>query len=64
MELKVTKGGDYTEYDKKFYTLEKGDDSFNAVAKKLDMKAADLKKLNKGVKEETFRTGKKIRIVQ
>ena len=64
MELKVTKDGDYTEYDKKFYTLEKGDDSFNAVAKKLDMKPADLKKLNKGVKEDTFHPGKKIRIAQ
>ncbi len=64
MELKVTVGGDYTEYDKKFHTLEKGEDSYSAVAKKLSMKAADLKKLNKGVDDNTFRPGKKIRIMQ
>ncbi len=64
MELKVTMGGDYTEYDKKFYTLEKGEDSWSAVAKKLEMKTGDLKKLNKGVDEDTFRPGKKIRVKQ
>lgn len=64
MELKVTVGGDYTEYDKKFHTLEKGEDSYSALAKKLSMKAADLKKLNKGVDDDTFRPGKKIRVTQ
>ncbi len=64
MELKVTMGGDYTEYDKKFYSLEKGEDSWSAVAKKLNMKTSDLKKLNKGVEESSFRIGKKVRIVQ
>jgi len=62
MELKVTPSGDYTEYDKKFYTLEKGETSWSIVAKKLDMKTSDLKKLNKGVKESYFRPGKQIRI--
>lgn len=64
MELKITIGGDYTEYDKKFYTLEKGDESWSGIAKKLDMKTSDLKKLNKGVDEGTFRIGKRIRITQ
>ena len=64
MELKITPDGDYTEYDKKFRILEKGEDSYSVVAKKLNMKAADLKKLNKGVDEDTFRPGKKIRILQ
>jgi peptidoglycan-associated lipoprotein len=64
MELKVTPGGDYSEYDKKFYTLEKGEDSWAKVAKKLEMKTSDLKKLNKGVDEDSFRPGKKIRIAQ
>ncbi|MBL0033379.1 MAG: OmpA family protein [Bacteroidetes bacterium] len=64
MELKITPNGDYAEYDKKFRALEKGEDSWSAVAKKLNMKTADLKKLNKGVDEDTFRPGKKIRILQ
>lgn len=64
MELKVTPGGDYTEYDKKFVTLEKTDDSWNALAKRLGKKAADLKKLNKGIDDDTFRPGKRIRIAQ
>ena len=64
MELKVTKGGDYTDYDKKFHILEKGEDSYSALAKKLGMKSGDLKKLNKGIDDDTFRPGKKIRIVQ
>ncbi len=64
MELKVTPGGDYAAYDKKFYTLEKGDDSWSAVAKKLDMKANDLKKLNKGMDDSSFRIGKKVKITQ
>ena len=64
MELKITPNGDYAQYDKKFRALEKGEDSWSAVAKKLNMKTADLKKLNKGVDEDTFRPGKKIRILQ
>lgn len=64
MELKVTIGGDYTAYDKKFYTIEKGEDSWSALAKKLEMKTSDLKKLNKGMEENSLRPGKKIRIVQ
>ena len=62
MELKVDKTGDYTEYDAKFYVLEKDDDSYSKIAKKLKLKASDLKKLNKNVDESSFRAGKKIRI--
>lgn len=64
MELKVTSGGDYTDYDKKFHTLEKGEDSWSAIAKKLEMKVSDIKKLNKGMDENSLRHGKKVRIVQ
>ena len=64
MELKVTLGGDYTAYDKKFHTLEKGEDSWSAIAKKLSMKASELKKLNKGTDESSLHTGKKVRITQ
>lgn len=64
MELKVDPTGDYTEYNKKFYTLGKGEDSWKAVAKKLNLKDSDLKKLNKGINENHFRPGKKIRITQ
>ncbi len=64
MELKVTMGGDYTEFDKKFYTLEKGENNWSVISKKLGMKSSDLKKLNKGLDEEFLRTGKKIRITQ
>ncbi len=64
MELKVTPGGDYAVYDKKFYILGKGESSWSDVAKKLNMKAADLKKLNKGMDDDTFRPGKRIRVAQ
>jgi LysM repeat protein len=62
MELKVDKNGDYTEFDAKYYTLEKGEDSWNKVAKKLGKKSTDLKKLNKGVNEDLFRPGFRIKI--
>jgi peptidoglycan-associated lipoprotein len=62
MELKVELNGDYTEYDKQFYVLEKGDDSFKTIAKKLNMKEGDLKKLNKGMSDVDFRPGRRIRI--
>ncbi len=64
MELKVDPKGDYTEFDSKFYTLEKGDESYSKIAKKLNMKAGDLKKLNKDVDEDTFHPGKRIRIAK
>ncbi len=64
MELKVEPNGDYSEYDRKFYTLEKGDDSFSKIAKKLNMKAADLKKMNKGLYEDMFKPGVKIKVTQ
>ncbi|MEO0312585.1 MAG: hypothetical protein RIQ89_2242 [Bacteroidota bacterium] len=61
MDLKVEMGGDYAAFDAKFYTLEKDDDSWSKVAKKLNVKVADLKKLNKGLDDDMFRAGKKIR---
>jgi peptidoglycan-associated lipoprotein len=64
MELKVTPDGDYTDYDKKFYTLEKDDKTWKDVAKKTNLKEPDLKKLNKEVDTDQFRTGKKIRIAK
>lgn len=64
MELKVEPNGDYTEYDKKFYVLVKGDDDWKTVAKKLNLKDADLKKMNKGISDDDFRPGKKIRIAK
>ncbi len=64
MELKVEKDGNYTDFDAKFYTLEKGEDSYSKVAKKLNLKSGDLKKLNKEIDEDTFRPGKKIRIAK
>ena len=62
MELKVTMDGDYSDYDAKFYVLEKGEDSWSKVAKKVNMKSSDLKKMNKGVDEDSFRPGFKVRI--
>ncbi len=64
MELKVTPGGDYTEYDKNFYTVEKGEDNWQALSKKLNVKVGDLKKMNKGIAEDQLRVGKRIRIAQ
>ena len=55
---------DYSEYDKKFYILEKGENSWKIVAKKLDLKEADLKKLNKGMDESSLRPGKRVRAVK
>lgn len=64
MELKITPNGDYTEYNKKFRTLEKGEDSWSVIAKKINMKESDLKKLNKNIDKDSLRPGKKIRIAQ
>ena len=62
MELKVTMDGDYSDYDAKFYVLEKGEDSWSKVAKKVNIKSSELKKMNKGVDEDSFRPGFKVRI--
>ena len=64
MELKVTQDGDYTEYNKKFYTLDKDDKKWKDVAKKTNLKEGDLKKMNKNIDEDQFRAGKKIRIAK
>ncbi len=64
MEIKVTADGDYTEYDKKFYLLDKDDKKWKDVAKKTNLKEADLKKMNKNIDEDQFRAGKKIRIAK
>lgn len=64
MELKVTMNGDYSEYDKKFHVVEKGENTWAVLSKNLGMKASDLKKLNKGIDEKDLRIGKRIRIVK
>ncbi|MEO8088107.1 MAG: hypothetical protein ABI763_14890, partial [Bacteroidota bacterium] len=64
MELKVTADGDYSDYDKKFYTLDKADKKWKDVAQKTKMKEADVKKMNKNIDEDQFREGKKIRIAK
>ena len=64
MELKVEPTGDYSDYDRKFYTLEKGDDSYSKIAKKLSLKVGDLKKMNKGVDEKFFKVGMRIKITE
>ena len=61
MELKVEVNGNYTEFDSKFYELQKDDKSWSSVAKKLGMKAGDLKKLNPNVDDSSFREGMRIR---
>ena len=64
MELRIDPKGNYTEYNKKFYVLTKDDKKWAELAKKLEIKLADLKKLNKGVGEDEFHTGKQIRITK
>jgi peptidoglycan-associated lipoprotein len=64
MELKVEKNGDYADYDSKFYILETGDDSYSKIAKKTNLKSSELKKMNKGIEEDTFHPGKRIRIAK
>ncbi len=64
LELRVDPKGDYTEYDKKFYTLGKGEIKWKDITKKLNLKESDLKKLNPGIDEDNFRIGKKIRIAK
>jgi LysM repeat protein len=64
MELKVETDGDYTDFDKKFYILEKEDKSWKELAKKFNMKEKDLKKMNPQIDEDQFRIGRRIRTVQ
>lgn len=64
MELKTDMNGDYSSYDAKFYVLDKGEDSWSKLSKKLNIKSSELKKMNKGLDEDTFRPGLKIRIVE
>jgi peptidoglycan-associated lipoprotein len=64
MDLKITPGGDYSEYDRNFYTLDKEDDSYSKIAKKLNKKASDLKKINKGIDEDKLKAGMKIRVIE
>ncbi len=64
MELKVTPNGDYTEYDKKFHIVEKGETSWSILAKNMSMNASDLKKMNREIDEKDLRIGKKIRIAK
>lgn len=61
MELKVEPNGNYTEYDSKFYELQKDDKSWSSVAKKVGMKEKDLKKLNPNIDDKTFHEGMRIR---
>jgi len=62
MELKVDPNGDYSDYDKKFYILEKGETKWKDIAKNLGIKEGELKKMNKNVEEGQLKPGKKIRI--
>jgi peptidoglycan-associated lipoprotein len=64
MELKVEPDADYSDFDKKFYTLEKEDKKWKELAKKFNMKDKDLKKLNPEIDEDQFRAGKRIRIAK
>jgi outer membrane protein OmpA-like peptidoglycan-associated protein len=64
MELKVEPDGDYTDFDKKFYILEKDEKTWKQLAKKFNMKEKDLKKMNPQIDEDQFRTGRRIRIAQ
>ncbi|MFN3952421.1 MAG: OmpA family protein [Thermaurantimonas sp.] len=50
LELKVTPGGDYTEYDSKRYRVEQGD-NFRTIAQKTGLTVKELKQLNPNVKE-------------
>ena len=61
MELKVEPNGNYTEYDSKFYELQKDDKSWSGIAKKLGMKSGELKKMNPNVDDKSFHEGMKIR---
>jgi peptidoglycan-associated lipoprotein len=64
MELKVEPDGDYTDFDKKFYTLEKDDKKWKDLAKKLSVNEKELKKMNPQIDEDQFHTGRRIRIAK
>jgi outer membrane protein OmpA-like peptidoglycan-associated protein len=64
MELKVETAGDYTDFDKKFYTLEKDDKKWKDLAKKLSVNEKELKKMNPQISEDEFHTGRRIRIAK
>ena len=40
-------------------TVKKGEDNWQALAKKLNLKVGDLKKMNKGIPEDQLRVGNK-----
>lgn len=50
LELKVTPGGDYTEYDSKRYRVEQGD-NFRTISQKTGVPVKELKQLNPNIKE-------------
>ena len=47
-----------------FKACRRNPNSYSKVAKKVNLKTGDLKKLNKGVDEDTFHPGKRIRIAK
>lgn len=56
LELKVTVGGDYDEWDAKRYRVER-EKSFSQIAKKLGLDKKDLKDLNPDIKDKDLKPG-------
>lgn len=54
--LKVTPGGDYTEWDRTHYQVQMRD-NMKTIAKKLSIKDKDLRDLNDGVKDKDLKPG-------
>lgn len=61
LELKVTPGGDYDEYDSKRYRVER-ERSFKEIAKKLGLEKDDLEDLNPDIKDRDLQPGRVILI--
>ncbi len=57
LELKVTKDGDYSDFDSKRYQVQTGETSLKAIAKKLNMDDKALKELNGDLKDKDLQPG-------
>lgn len=57
MELKITPGGNYTEYDRTHHMVQRGEESFKDVAKNLGLDDDELERLNPDIKKRDFVPG-------
>lgn len=64
LELKVTRDGNYAEYDRTHHRVERGETSFKTIGKKIDVDDKVLEDLNPGLKDKDLKPGVVIIIAQ